>query len=158
MDRIFGVLVVLSLGVFSLGCEDSNAKGPPEQAPQGSAPAVSEDDPGDPDDRLTGSWLAKDVDTDAGPMEMQVEFREDGGAKLVAISELPFAGEMKRIETGYSIKDGQIHCEQDGRVMPYAFEGDHTLVLTYDKDHIVRFTRTAEEDPEGAVKEAPPQS
>ncbi len=133
----------------------SEAADAPAVATQPTEPATSADDPGDPDDRLTGTWKATGVETPAGPAEMTVIFRENETGRVVAVSELPFMGQLKEVNTGYTLKDGKIHCEADGRVMPYSFEGQHTLLLQYEADRTIRFTRIAEEDAEGVVKSAP---
>lgn len=149
----FSSTSLLLLMLCGVGCSGSAVSD--RSLPATQPAAVSDDDPGDPDDRLTGRWLAEGVPTDAGPMELRLKFEEDGDALVVAISEMPFLGEVKRVDTKYTIKDSAIHCEADDRVMPYTFDGDHVLLLTYKPDRVVRFNRTAEEDLEGAVHSVP---
>lgn len=103
-----------------------------------------------PSDVLTGTWLAENVSAPVGDVKVRLRFREDGPVKLIAISELPFVGEVKNTESPYSVEGGKIVAPEirGGVSMPYHFEGDE-LVLEYKPGQTVRFRKIKEEDPAG---------
>lgn len=99
---------------------------------------------------LSGTWLAEDVSAPVGDVKIRLRFREDGPVRLIAISELPFGGEVKDTESPYHVEDGKIIAPEigDGVSMPYYFEDDR-LVLEYKPGQTVRLRKVEEEDPAG---------
>jgi Cu/Ag efflux protein CusF len=98
-----------------------------------------------PPEILYGTWVAKDVDAKAGEVTIKLSFREDGGLKLVAWSELIFAGKVKETKGPYKVRGDTISSKaiRGGTKAEFWFEGEQ-LVLQFEDVKIVTFRRESE--------------
>lgn len=105
-----------------------------------SAPAQEEQGP---PERLYGTWKSiGSVDSDIGPVEVQVRFREEGPVKIMAWSELPLVGKVRDVSGPYEVEGNTIKSEtiRGGTSVQYRFEGGN-LVIEYEDGETVRFRR-----------------
>ena len=96
----------------------------------------------DPADRLYGSWIANDVDTDMGEVTIKVVFRREGAVRVLAWSDIPFVGQVKDLKAPYEVHDDTISSQaiRGGTEARYSFEGER-LVLRFEGGKVVRFDR-----------------
>ena len=140
--RWLGVLVLLLL---PLGCRDSTPKATPpaKGADSGTAPATTRaTGERSPEERLYGTWVARDVDTKMGDVMVKLTFREDGPVKLAAWSDIPFVGQVRDKTAGYEVRGNVISSEaiRGGTSVEYSFHGDD-LIIRYKEGKTVRFKR-----------------
>ncbi len=71
------------------------------QSPTTSAASADEDGgntvQSDPHEKLYGAWIANDVDTKIGEVQIKLTFRRVGTVRLLAWSEIPFVGKVKHL-------------------------------------------------------------
>lgn len=93
-------------------------------------------------EKLYGNWVAKDVDAKVGELTIKLSFREEEGMKLVAWSELMFAGKVKEMKGPYIVSGDTISSKaiRGGTKAIFLFE-DGKLVLEFEDGKIVRFHR-----------------
>jgi len=94
------------------------------------------------EDKLMGSWIAKDVDAKIGQVKVKLTFRKDGQMKLAAWSDIPFAGQVRDKTAPYEVNGDVISSEaiRGGTSVTYWFEGDK-LVIRYKEGKTVTFHR-----------------
>ena len=99
----------------------------------------------DPPEKLYGTWVAKDVEAKVGEVTIKLSFREEGGMKLVAWSELFFVGKVKGMKGPYKVRGDTISSKaiRGGTKAKFWFE-DEQLVLQFKDGTIVRFRRESE--------------
>ena len=128
-----------------LGCSDS----PPTPAPNAEesdatrVPATTRAADGrTSEDRLYGTWVARDVDTTMGEVKVRLTFREEGPMKLAAWSDLPFVGQVRDKTAPYEVRGSVISSDaiRGGTSVEYSFEGDD-LIIKYKEGKSIRFTR-----------------
>lgn len=95
-----------------------------------------------PLEKLYGTWVAKDVESKVGEVTIRLSFREEGGMKLVAWSELFFVGKVEEIKEPYKVRGNTITSKaiRGGTKAKFWFEGER-LVLQFKDGKIVRFNR-----------------
>jgi len=95
-----------------------------------------------PPEKLYGTWVAKDVEAKVGEVTIKLSFREEGGMKLVAWSELFFVGKVKEMKGPYKVRGDTISSKaiRGGTKAKFWFEGEQ-LVLQFEDGKIVRFHR-----------------
>jgi len=98
-----------------------------------------------PPEKLYGTWVAKDVEAKVGEVTIKLSFREEGGMKLVAWSELFFVGKVKEMKGPYKVRGDTISSKaiRGGTKAKFWFEGEQ-LVLKFKDGKIVRFHRETE--------------
>jgi hypothetical protein len=98
----------------------------------------------EPSERLYGTWVADDVDTALGQVKVRLTFRKDGPVRIMAWSDLPFAGKVRDKKAPYTINGDTIHSDaiRGGTTVKYWFDGDK-LAIQYADGKTVRFTRQA---------------
>ncbi len=98
-----------------------------------------------PPEKLYGKWVAKDVEAKVGEVTIKLSFREEGGMKLVAWSELFFVGKVKEMQGPYKVRGNTISSKaiRGGTKAKFWFE-DGKLVLEFEDGKIVRFRRETE--------------
>ena len=128
-----------------LGCGDSSSKttvapNPPESRP--AAASTREAGVQSPEDRLYGTWVAKDVDTKMGEVMIKLTFREEGPMKLAAWSDIPFVGQVRDKTAPYEVQGNVISSDaiRGGTSVDYSFSGDD-LIIEYKEGKKVRFKR-----------------
>ena len=139
--RWLSVLVLL----LPLGCRDSSPKGAPPTttADSRAAPATMRaTGERSPEERLYGTWVARDVDTKMGEVMVKLTFREDGPMKLAAWSDIPFVGQVRDKTAGYEVRGNVISSEaiRGGTSVEYSFDEDD-LIIRYKEGKTVRFKR-----------------
>lgn len=143
MRNVHLLMIVMSL--LPLGCSDASPDATPStrQATARSAPAMTRAaDARSPEERLYGTWFAKDVDAKMGEVDIKLTFREEGPMKLAAWSDIPFAGQV-RDETGSFEVQGNVISStaiRGGTSVTYSFDGDD-LIIQYKEGKTVRFKR-----------------
>jgi len=98
-----------------------------------------------PAEKLYGNWVAKDVDAKVGEVTIRLNFREEGGMKLVAWSELFFVGKVKEMKGPYKVLRDTISSKaiRGGTKAKFWFK-DEQLVLQFKDGKIVHFRREPE--------------
>ncbi len=133
------------LFLMPLGCRDGSPEATPtaKDADRASAPATtSATGEQTLEDRLYGTWVARDADTKMGEVKIKLTFREDGPMKLAAWSDIPFVGQVRDKTAQYEVRGNVISSEaiRGGTSVEYWFEGDD-LVIKYKEGKTVRFRR-----------------
>ncbi|MEO7298635.1 MAG: hypothetical protein ABI042_08685 [Verrucomicrobiota bacterium] len=97
-----------------------------------------------PPEKLYGTWVAKNVDAKVGEVTINLSFAE-GRLKLVAWSELFFAGKVKEMKGPYKVRGDTISSKaiRGGTKAKFWFDGEQ-LVLEFEDGKIVRFHRESE--------------
>jgi hypothetical protein len=126
---LLGCRIFLAVAFFG----GNNVIAAPEAAPKSTQ---------SPLEKLYGNWVAKDVDAEVGELTIRLSFREEGGMKLVAWSELIFAGKVKELKGPYVVSGDTISSKaiRGGTEAIFLFE-DGKLVLEFEDGKIVRFHR-----------------
>lgn len=96
-----------------------------------------------PPERLFGTWVAHDVATSAGPVKVQVTFRQEGPVRIIAWSELPLIGQVRETKGPYEVNGHTITSEaiRGGTSVQYWFQDDGQLVIKYADGKTVAFHR-----------------
>lgn len=91
---------------------------------------------------LIGIWVANDVDAKLGEVKIKLTFREAGGLKLAAWSDIPFVGQVRDKEGGYEVEGNIISSEaiRGGTSVEFWFEAED-LMIKYEDGKTVRFHR-----------------
>lgn len=94
------------------------------------------------EDKLVGTWVAEDVDSKIGQVEIKLTFRKEGGMKLAAWSDIPFVGQVRDKRGPYDVHGDVISSSaiRDGTSVKFRFEDDD-LVIEYKDGKTVRFHR-----------------
>ena len=94
------------------------------------------------EDRLYGTWLARDVDTKMGEVKIKLTFRKDGPIKLAAWSDIPFVGQVRDKTAPYDVQGNVISSDaiRGGTSVEYSFAGAD-LIIKYKEGKTVRFKR-----------------
>jgi len=94
------------------------------------------------EDKLMGTWIAKDVDAKIGEVKIKLTFRKEGQMKLAAWSDIPFAGQVRDKTAPYEVHGDVISSDaiRGGTSVTYWFEGEQ-LVIRYKAGKTVRFDR-----------------
>ena len=94
------------------------------------------------EERLYGTWVARDVDTKMGEVKIKLTFRKEGPMKLAAWSDIPFVGQVRDKTAEYEVHGNVISSEaiRGGTSVKYSFEGDD-LIIRYKEGKSVRFKR-----------------
>ena len=93
-------------------------------------------------DRLYGTWVAENVNTDSGDVRIRLTFREDGPVKIAAWSELPLIGQVRDKTAPFEVHGNTITSDaiRGGTTVHYRFDqGD--LIIEDEDGKTVRFTR-----------------
>ncbi len=92
------------------------------------------------EDKLMGSWIAKDVDAKLGEVKIKLIFRKEGQMKLAAWSDIPFAGQVRDKTATFEVHGDVISSDaiRDGTSVTYWFEGEQ-LVIRYKEGKTVKF-------------------
>ena len=122
------------LFLVPLGCRD----GSPEATPtandadrRASAPATTRATGEQSlEDRLYGTWVARDVDTKMGEVKIKLTFREDGPMKLAAWSDIPFVGQVRDKTAPYEVNGNVISSEaiRGGTSVEYSSEQEDLII------------------------------
>lgn len=90
------------------------------------------------------TWVPKNVDAKVGEVTINLSFAE-GRLKLVAWSELFFAGKVKEMKGPYKVRGDTISSKaiRGGTKAKFWFDGEQ-LVLEFEDGKIVRFHRESE--------------
>ena len=134
------------LFLASLGCRDGSPEATPAAGTDtypASAPATTSAAAQQPsEERLYGTWVARDVDTKMGEVKIKLTFREDGPMKLAAWSDIPFVGKVRDKTAQYEVHGNVISSEaiRGGTSVEYWFERDD-LIIKYKEGKTVRFKR-----------------
>ena len=56
-----------------------------------------------PHKKLYGTWIAHDVDTEMGEVKIKLTFRRVGTLRLLAWSDIPFAGKVRDLKAPYEV-------------------------------------------------------
>lgn len=138
------------LFLVPLGCRDGSPEATPtaqDTARRASAPATTRATgraTGEQtlEERLYGTWVARDVDTKMGEVKIKLTFREDGPMKLAAWSDIPFVGQVRDKTAQYEVNGNVISSEaiRGGTSVEYSFEQDD-LIIKYKEGKTVRFKR-----------------
>lgn len=104
-------------------------------------PAAADD--GDVPERLLGTWVAKNVDTSMGAVDIELTFREDGPVRILAWSDLPLVGQVRNKEAPYEVRDHTIQSDaiRGGTSVEYRFNEQGQLVIEYKDGKTVTFDR-----------------
>jgi len=94
------------------------------------------------EERLHGTWIARDVDTKMGEVKIKLTFREEGPMKLAAWSDIPFVGQVRDKTAEYEVNGNVISSKaiRGGTSVEYSFDGDD-LIIKYKEGKTVRFKR-----------------
>ena len=94
------------------------------------------------EERLHGTWFAKDVDAKMGEVDIKLTFREEGPMKLAAWSDVPFAGQVRDKTGSYDVQGNVISSDaiRGGTSVEFSFDGDD-LIIKYKDGKSVRFKR-----------------
>jgi hypothetical protein len=92
--------------------------------------------------RLYGTWLARDVDTKMGEVNIELTFREEGPMKPAAWSDIPIVGQVRDKTAPYDVQGNVISSDaiRGGTSVEYSFDGDG-LIIRYREGKTVRFKR-----------------
>lgn len=94
------------------------------------------------EDKLMGTWIAKDVDAEIGEVKINLTFRAEGPMKLAAWSDIPFVGQVRDKTAPYEVHGDVISSDaiRGGTSVTYWFEGEQ-LVIRYKEGKTVAFHR-----------------
>jgi len=94
------------------------------------------------EDKLMGTWIAKDVDAKMGEVKIKLTFRQEGPVKLAAWSDIPFVGQVRDKTAPYEVHGDVISSDaiRDGTSVTYWFDGEQ-LVIRYKEGKTVAFHR-----------------
>lgn len=94
------------------------------------------------EEKLMGTWVAKDVDAKIGQVKIKLTFRKDGPMKLAAWSDIPFVGQVRDKTAPYEVHGDVISSDaiRGGTSVTYWFEGEQ-LLIRYKEGKTVRFDR-----------------
>lgn len=124
--------------------ESSNPTGPSTRgaATRGSNPSVGEANEQGLPERLLGTWVARDVDTKLGEVKVKLTFRDSGGMKLAAWSDIPFVGQVRDKQGPYTVDGNTISSDaiRGGTTVQYRFDSGK-LIIEYKDGKTFTFTR-----------------
>jgi hypothetical protein len=128
-----------------LGCSDGSPAPAPTAKESGATPVPATTRATDErtlEDKLYGTWLARDVDTKMGEVKIKLTFREEGPMKLAAWSDIPFVGQVRDKTAPYDVQGNVISSDaiRGGTSVEYSFDGDD-LIIKYKEGKTVRFKR-----------------
>ena len=115
----------------------------PTTAPATGAASDAADGPNSAE-RLLGTWVANDVDTSLGDVKVKLTFREEGGMKLAAWSDLPLVGQVREKRGSYTVDGNTISSQaiRGGTTVKYRFDAGQ-LLIEYEDGKTVRFQRAS---------------
>ncbi|HVX83204.1 MAG TPA: hypothetical protein VH253_00150 [Phycisphaerae bacterium] len=124
------------MGAATSPAADSDGAETQASAP-GSGAATAPDE-----DRLSGTWVANDVDAKMGQVKVQVTFKKQGSLHLIAWSDIPLVGQVRNKSGPYEVKGDVISSQaiRGGTSVKYWFDGGD-LVIQYAAGKQVRFHR-----------------
>ena len=131
------------LFLMPLGCSDGSQRPAQTQPDATTAPATTRATGHQTlEDKLYGTWVARDVDTKLGEVKIKLTFREEGPMKLAAWSDIPFVGQVRDKTAQYEVHGNVISSEaiRGGTSVEYSFEHDD-LIIRYKEGKTVRFKR-----------------
>ena len=128
-----------------LGCSDGSPKPAPTPKDSDASPVpATTQATGEQtlEQRLYGTWVARDVDAKVGEVKIRLTFREEGPMKLAAWSDIPFVGQVRDKTGPYEVHGNVISSDaiRGGTSVEYSFDGDD-LIIKYKEGKTVRFTR-----------------
>ncbi len=128
-----------------LGCRDGSPMPAPTVEESGARPVPATTRATNErtlEERLYGTWLARDVDTKMGEVKIKLTFREEGPMKLAAWSDIPFVGQVRDKTAPYEVHGNVMSSDaiRGGTSVEYSFEGDD-LIIKYKEGKTVRFHR-----------------
>jgi len=164
--RLLMSLVLVSLSTTALACDAGETRAAAAAAQAGAearvpSPAAAtrsadarqttrpasttrpaDQDQAAPPDRLLGTWVADDVDTQMGDVKVKLTFRKDNDMKLMAWSDVPLVGKVRDKEAEYTVDGDTISSKaiRGGTSVKYRFD-DGRLVIEYKDGKTVRFHR-----------------
>lgn len=96
-------------------------------------------------DKLVGTWVAKNVETDSGQADIRLTFREEGPLKLMAWSDLWLVGQVRDKTAPYKVTENTISSEaiRGGTVVKYRFSPSGNLIIEYQDGETVEFQRAS---------------
>jgi len=94
------------------------------------------------EDKLMGTWIAKDVDSKIGEVKIKLTFRKEGRMKLAAWSDIPLVGQVRDKAAPYEVHGDVISSEaiRGGTSVTYWFDGEQ-LVIRYEDGKTIAFNR-----------------
>jgi len=80
-----------------------------------------------PHEKLYGTWIANDVDAKMGEVKIKLTFRKEVPMTILAWSDIPFAGKVKKLDAPYEVYGETILLKaiRGGTTSRYSFEGKH---------------------------------